>query len=140
MDAESFALYDDAMAALTSEQRDAMAAVFRTVADEMVETFLVHDGDVVVGHTALRTYRPEALEVKKVFVPAQFRGRGISRVLMAEAERLARVRGIPTLVLQTGMLQTGAIALYEKLGYRVVAPFRGYDVIPFGVCYEKQLG
>jgi ribosomal protein S18 acetylase RimI-like enzyme len=58
---------------------------------------------------------------------------------MAELEVVARERGIPSLVLQTGNRQREAITLYEKIGYERIGPFGLYPDVPFFLFYGKQL-
>ena len=51
------------------------------------------------------------------------RGNGAARVLMAAGERLAREAGAPGLAFYTVSFMTGAIAVYERLGYRRAPEF-----------------
>lgn len=144
MGEETGAAYAPLEATLTPAQVADIDAALEVDPATIVSTILVLDGDEVVGHSALRPVSMnstslDALEVKKVFVPVEQRGRGISRVLMLELERIALARGIDRLVLQTGILQVAAIALYEKLGYTRIPAFGGYSVIPFELCFEKTL-
>jgi GNAT superfamily N-acetyltransferase len=144
MNTESSAKYAARTAAFEPEQRDAVGRVLATRDNEMIETIMAFDGDESAGHAALRPVPGEgptgqALEVKKVFVPVPYRGRGISKLLMLELEQIALARGATRLVLQTGDLQYEAVALYEGLGYRGIAPYGGYDIIPLALCFEKML-
>jgi GNAT superfamily N-acetyltransferase len=54
------------------------------------------------------------------------RGYGAARALLATGERLAREAGAPVVAFHTVSFMTGAIALYERLGYRR-APEFDYD-------------
>jgi GNAT superfamily N-acetyltransferase len=45
------------------------------------------------------------------------RGNGAARALLATGERLAREAGAPVVAFHTVSFMTGAIALYERLGY-----------------------
>ncbi len=69
-------------------------------------------------------------EIKRMYVRPGFRGRGYSKLLLAELERTAARAGIARLVLETGLEQPEAIALYRSRGYADVEPFgfyAGYD-------------
>jgi predicted N-acetyltransferase YhbS len=46
------------------------------------------------------------------------RGHGVARALLAECERRARRHGAPVFAFHTAAFMTGAIALYDRLGYR----------------------
>jgi ribosomal protein S18 acetylase RimI-like enzyme len=51
------------------------------------------------------------------------RGRGVARALLATCERLAQQAGAPVFAFHTASFMTGAIALYEGLGYRRAPEF-----------------
>jgi len=51
------------------------------------------------------------------------RGNGAARTLLAAGERLAREAGAPVLAFHTVSFMTGAISLYERLGYRRAPEF-----------------
>ena len=51
------------------------------------------------------------------------RGYGVARALIATCERLARQAGAPVFAFHTASFMTGAIALYERLGYRRAPEF-----------------
>ena len=138
MDLEMDERYAEWSAALSPETA---AAVWAVVAahDEGLDVVLALDQGEPIGHAALRPFK-DALEVKKVYVLPGARGRGISRLLMAELEAIAHERETRRIVLQTGPLQPEAVALYESLGYRAIEPYGDYGVIPGVRCFEKRLG
>ncbi len=51
------------------------------------------------------------------------RGRGVADALLAACERLAHGLGAPAFAFHTGSFMTGAIGLYERLGYRRAPEF-----------------
>ena len=60
------------------------------------------------------------------------RGYGVARALLATAERLARESGAPVFAFHTASFMTGAIALYERLGYHRAPEFDFDMVARFG--------
>jgi len=60
---------------------------------------------------------PNAGEIKRMYVVPSARGRGLSRVVLAELESSARAAGLDWLVLETGQPQTSAVRLYLSSGY-----------------------
>ncbi|WP_225997106.1 GNAT family N-acetyltransferase [Myceligenerans pegani] len=78
-------------------------------------------------------------EVKRVFVGAVFRRRGLSTLIMEELECSAREAGLTRVVLETGTAQPEAISLYEKLGYERIAPYGKYAGEEDQRCYGKAL-
>jgi GNAT superfamily N-acetyltransferase len=82
---------------------------------------------------------PGTGELKRMFVVPAWRGRGLSRTVLAALEEQARAQGLRRVVLETGTLQTAAIALYETSGYRRVPAYGGYVDSPLSLCYAKDL-
>lgn len=92
-----------------------------------------------VGCGALRPIDPRTVEVKRMFVRPEVRGRGISRAVLARLEELARARGYAVARLETGTRQPEAIGLYESAGYARIPCFGEYASSAHSICYEKRL-
>ena len=137
MDIEMGALYAD-LREMRDPEISRLVDVALVVHPEEMISVGAFDGDELVGHAALRPFE-DALEVKRVYVRTDHRGRGISKQLMLELEAIARERGVTSLILQTGDRQIEAIALYEKLGYVQIDRFGAYAPVPFFLCYGKTL-
>ena len=84
------------------------------------------------GHTWGRT-----CELRQVWVAAPFRGSGLGRRLIAEAEAEAVRRGCQQLVLTTHSFQ--APDFYRKLGFQVVSEFADYPLGHAQVVLRKRL-
>jgi hydroxymethylpyrimidine/phosphomethylpyrimidine kinase len=80
-----------------------------------------------------------AVEVKRMFVAASARRRGLARLLLAELERTARAAGHSHVVLNTGAAQPEAMALYEAAGYEQVTPYGYYRTYGNARFYGKRL-
>jgi GNAT superfamily N-acetyltransferase len=103
-------------------------------------TFLVgYLGGRPVACGAFRPMDATAVEVKRMFVEPDCRGRGIGRRLLAELEERARAAGYARARLETGLAQPEAIRLYESAGYRRIDCYGIYADNPDSVCYEKAL-
>lgn len=108
-----------------------------------------HSGDDIVGMGGWRTHGPgpssEGLqrgdgEIKRMYVRPGARGRGVARAVLAEIERTAAAHGRRRLVLETGLRQPEAIALYTSAGYRLLVPKFGlYRHEDQSVCMVKDL-
>ena len=85
---------------------------------------------------------PNAAEIKRLYVAPSARGRGLSRIVLAELETSARTAGVDWLVLETGRPQRGAIGLYRASGYIEVdgTPYGHYVDEPGAVHLGKSLG
>ena len=95
----------------------------------------------LVGCAAIKLMSDDGsyAEVKRLFVKADFRGRGLSRSLMLELEGLAQQWGVPVLRLETGIRQPEALGLYRSMNYRQRGPFGQYQADPLSVFMEKSI-
>ena len=102
-------------------------------------TFLVAMlGDEPIGCAGLRRHGDDA-EVKRMFVRIEHRRRGHARRMLAELEQWAAVRGHRRVVLETGLAQPEAIALYEAAGYLPIEGFGHYRDEPSSRSFAKDL-
>jgi putative acetyltransferase len=88
---------------------------------------------------AIRPMEDDVAEIKRMFVVPECRGRGYSRLILAELERLAIDHGYELIRLETGILQPEAIRLYEGAGYRRIPSYGIYVDNALSVCFEKRL-
>jgi GNAT superfamily N-acetyltransferase len=96
-----------------------------------------------VGCVALRpapTGEPDTGELKRMYVAPTARGRGVSRRLLVALEHEAAVLGYRRIVLETGIRQPEAMALYESAGYEPIDSYGAYRTSPISRCYGKTLG
>jgi GNAT superfamily N-acetyltransferase len=87
---------------------------------------------------AFRPVEDGCVEVKRMFVRPEFRGRGFSRLMLRHLETVARQRGYRGLVLETGTRQPEAIGLYKSEGYFRIPNYGHYANEPESVCFAKQ--
>jgi putative acetyltransferase len=78
-------------------------------------------------------------EIKRVFVPAEHRGKGVAMAIMEALEDHLIEREIPYARLETGIYQTEAIGLYERIGYHRIENFGEYKEDPLSIFMEKKL-
>jgi len=131
-------------AELTERYPEAGATHFALDASEVAAghgAFLVAliDGDAV-GCGAVRRIEDGVAEVKRMYVRPAARGRGTGGAILAALEREARSLGARRLVLETGVRQPEALALYRRFGFAVIPPFGEYVDSPLSVCMAKDLG
>jgi GNAT superfamily N-acetyltransferase len=102
------------------------------------ETYLLawRDGQAV-GCGALRQHDPFTGEVQRMFVTRGARRDGVARALLERLEQAAWSLGYHRLVLETGVRQAPAIALYSGCGWRRIAPFGRYVGDPTSLCFGK---
>ena len=79
-------------------------------------------------------------EVTRMYVVPAARGRGLARAMLAHLEASARAAGAKAMVLETGVAQPEAIALYESSGYtRMVPGFGHYKDSPLARSFARRL-
>ena len=78
-------------------------------------------------------------EIKRMYVVPAARGLGLARRMLAHLEATAAEAGVRAMVLETGLLQPEAIALYESSGYVPIPPFGYYKDSGISRCFGKRL-
>ena len=92
-----------------------------------------------IGCGAVRLLDPATVEVKRMYVEPEQRGRGVAKEILQHLEDAGRGLGAERAVLETGVYQDEAIGLYRRAGYLQVACWGEYSTSPTSVCYEKRL-
>jgi GNAT superfamily N-acetyltransferase len=98
--------------------------------------YVDHDA---VGCGGVRRHADGVGEVKRMYVRPAERRRGVARALLRELHRRAAALGYARLVLETGVLQPEAIALYESEGYVAIPPYGLYAELGTSRCFAVDL-
>jgi GNAT superfamily N-acetyltransferase len=85
----------------------------------------VRDGEVV-GGIAYRDLGAGACEMKRLFVPVRFQGRGTGRLLCETLLQAAASEGYDVMRLDTGEKNSEALVMYESLGFRPCPAYHDY--------------
>ncbi|MFD1859693.1 GNAT family N-acetyltransferase [Aeromicrobium camelliae] len=79
------------------------------------------------------------VELKRMYVVPEARGRGLASELLAQLEARATAFGATRLVLHAGERQRAAVDFYRSRGYApipLLAPYRG---VPESLCFARAL-
>ena len=120
------------------------ASHFRLEPDEVTGgrgAFLIvyHEG-TPVGCGAVRLIDAGTAELKRMYVSPSLRGKGLGRRLVAALESEARALGVRRLVLETGIWQAAALALYRGAGFEPIPLYGEYRrTAETSVCLGKDL-
>jgi len=78
-------------------------------------------------------------EIKRMYVAPAGRGLGLARAMLAHLERTAAAAGTDVMILETGLAQPEAIALYESSGYAPIAGFGFYKDAKLSRCFARAV-
>jgi GNAT superfamily N-acetyltransferase len=105
-----------------------------------IETVIVaYINNTAAGCGCFKAFDKNTVELKRMFVDDQFRGEGIGAAILIELENWAKELGYSSIVLETGTVQIGAVALYKKYGYSVIPNFDPYIGNELSICFKKNL-
>jgi putative acetyltransferase len=128
----------DADLAVRDGEDHAFYAPFNTSVN-LQGVVVAHENNQPVGCGAFKTFGESQVEIKRMYVLPDFRGRGVAMEILTHLEMWAREQGYTSTVLETGQKQPEAIRLYQKAGYHIIPNFGPYVNVKNSVCMEKQL-
>ena len=88
---------------------------------------------------AFRLVDADTVEVKRMYVAPDWRGKGVSKKLLAELEAWAREVGCRAAILETSKRLDAANGFYRKSGYQVMPNYGAYTDAVDSVCMRKEL-
>lgn len=128
---------DKAMAIVDGEDHS-FYAQFNKI-DTIKNVVVIYENETAIGCGAIREYDSTTMEVKRMFVPLEKRGKGIASLVLTELESWAKELGYRKCILETSIKQLEAIALYKKNNYKVIKNYGQYSEVADSVCFEKHL-
>lgn len=100
---------------------------------------VAYAGEKPVGCGALKPFDEENLEVKRMYVIPEFRGKGVAAQILEALENWAAKLNYNRCVLETGEKQPEAIALYKKNGYQRIENYGQYQGVANSLCFAKTV-
>lgn len=128
---------DKDLAAKNGEKNDFFAQYNKI--DLIRNVILAYDNDTVVGCGAMKEYEDGTMEIKRMFVPLENRGKGIAGQILKELQVWAKELGYQKCVLETGDKMIEAIGLYKKNNFVVIPNYGQYVSEESSICFEKLL-
>lgn len=107
--------------------------------DKINHVVLLYENEIPLGCGAIKVYEPRTMEVKRMFTLHEARGKGVASQVLTELETWASELSYKKCILETGLMQPEAIALYKKCGYKIVSNYGQYAGMENSVCFEKIL-
>lgn len=100
---------------------------------------VAYENELPVGCGAFKLFEETVVEIKRMYVQPQHRGKGIAAQILQALEQWAKEEGFTACVLETGLNQPEAIRLYEKAGYVRIPNYGQYAGVDISICMRKEL-
>jgi GNAT superfamily N-acetyltransferase len=113
-------------------------SVDKLIAEQVAFFVLRHNG-VPAGCGGIQLFDTAYGELKRMYVRPRFRSHGFGKLLVHHLTDYARTHRVGLLRLETGIHQTAAIGLYERMGFERVPPFGRYVEDPLSLFFEKRI-
>ncbi len=107
--------------------------------DKLRNAVVCYEENIPVGCGAFKAYDTKSVEIKRMFVQPESRGKGIAGLILKELENWAAELNYKEAILETGKKQTDAVHLYQKSGYTIISNYGQYENIENSVCMHKAL-
>lgn len=124
--------------AIRDGEEHAFFAQFNKI-DAIKHVVVAYENELPVGCGAIKEYEKGIMEIKRMFVWPEQRGKGIASLVLTELEAWAKELNYSKCILETGYKQHEAIALYKKCRYIVIENYGQYAGVESSVCFEKSL-
>ncbi|MDG2405697.1 MAG: GNAT family N-acetyltransferase, partial [Paracoccaceae bacterium] len=105
---------------------DSYALSIDALSEAGILFFVAREYDVVLGCGAL-SLKDGYGEIKSVFTEPFARGQGVAEKIIKRIELEAKLMDLQILRLETGYELAAAVALYQKLGFRICEAFGEYE-------------
>ena len=100
---------------------------FKNVPNSRFFLVATNEQDQIVGYAAVLVVAPGVeADVLTVAVLPEYARKGIATHFMNELEKWSLAKQASAMMLEVGITNTSAIALYEKLGYKTIATRKNY--------------
>ena len=107
--------------------------------DLIQNVVVAYEADKAVGCGAIKKYENGVMEIKRMFVPIDKRGKGIAGKVLTELQVWAKELGYRKCVLETGDKMIEAIGLYKKHHFKMIPNYGQYANIESSICFEKEI-
>tara|TARA_R110000868_G_scaffold354387_1_gene615666 strand:- start:12057 stop:12515 length:459 start_codon:yes stop_codon:yes gene_type:complete len=100
---------------------------------------IVYVDDVAVACSCFKKYDKNTIEIKRMFVSPEMRGKRIAQRMLLELESWAKELGFSFSVLETLYKQQSAIGMYQKAGYSFIENYPPYEGLKNSICMKKSI-
>ena len=83
---------------------------------------IIEDNGRIVGSYGLFPLSSDTCELRKMYLLSEYQGRGLGKLMMNDAIKVAQDKGFKEMVLETNSILDKAIRLYRKYGFQEYQP------------------
>lgn len=109
------------------------------IIEDLPTVVVVYTDERPVGCGCFKYFEAGTVELKRMFVAADHRGKGIGAAIINELESWAKELNVESMVLETAEGQPEAIHLYKKSGYTIIPNYHQYIGKEKSICMKKVL-
>jgi putative acetyltransferase len=106
---------------------------------DILTAIVAYNNTEPVACGCFKGFDDNTVEIKRMFVCKEQRGKGLSKKILIGLEQWAREQNYKYAVLETSVHFTTARNLYTTSGYAVIPNYGPYACLPESVCMKKQL-
>ncbi len=128
------ALFDEYLIDIDGEQKDFYAS-FNQIPLENVA--LCFENQNPIGCGAFKKHQNNTVELKRMFVDPNHRGKGAAKIILQELEKWSAEFGTKKIILETSIKLEAAINLYSKSGYFQIDNYDQYIGVADSYCMQK---
>jgi GNAT superfamily N-acetyltransferase len=107
--------------------------------DAIRHVVLAFENQTAVACGAIKIFDPSTMEIKRMYTLPAYRGKRLAARILSELETWAKELGYEKCILETGLKQPEAIALYQRCGYELIPNYGQYAGIENSLCFGKSL-
>lgn len=107
--------------------------------DNIKYVVLAYENYIPIGCGAIAEYDLNTMEIKRVYVLPEVRGKRIATKVLSELESWAKELARFKCILFTGTNQPEANRLYERNGYRQIQKYGKLAEIADSLCFAKEI-
>lgn len=105
--------------------------------DDIKYVIVAYYNGRAAGCGAIKQFDNNTMEIKRMFTLPEFRGKGIAGKILSELEKWSAELNFSKCILETGIKQTEAIALYTQKGYLKIQNYGQYEGVKNSLCFKK---
>ncbi|RKR13395.1 acetyltransferase (GNAT) family protein [Maribacter vaceletii] len=128
----------DAYLAITDGDEHAFYNQFNSI-QSLKYVLVIYLNDVPVGCGAIKPIEESSMEIKRMYVSPKAREKGFATKILKELESWTKELNYTSCILETGIRQTEAVALYKKCNYTIIPNYGQYIGVKNSLCFKKEV-